>query len=109
MERKERLDSFGVIAMLGFAVLFAFNQVVIKVTIDGLQPIFSAALRSLIGLLALAIWMWARGISPRMTRGQLWGGALVGMLFSLEFLCLFLALDMTTVSRASVIFYTMPI
>lgn len=109
MDRKDKLDAFGVSAMLGFAVLFAFNQVVIKVTIEGVQPIFSAALRSLIGLFALALWMWLRGVSPRMSRGQLWGGALVGLLFSLEFLCLFLALDMTTVSRASVIFYTMPI
>ncbi|MGB7316738.1 MAG: DMT family transporter [Planktotalea sp.] len=109
MERKPNLDTFGVIAMLCFAVLFAFNQIVIKVTIEGIQPIFAAAMRSLIGLFALGIWMWWRGVSPRMTRGQLWGGLLVGALFSLEFLCLFLALDLTTVSRASVIFYTMPI
>lgn len=109
MDRKERLDALGVSAMLCFAVLFAFNQVVIKVTIEGIQPIFSAALRSAIGLAALLVWVWMRGISLRMTRGQLWGGALVGALFSLEFLCIFLALDMTTVSRASVIFYSMPI
>lgn len=109
MEKKDKLDAFGTAAMLGFAVLFAFNQVVIKVTIEGLQPIFLAGLRSLIGLAALFVWMRLRGVSIIMTRGQLWGGALVGALFSLEFLCLFLALDITSVSRASVIFYTMPI
>jgi drug/metabolite transporter (DMT)-like permease len=109
MERKPQLDAFGVTCMLGFAALFAFNQVVIKVTIEGIQPIFSAALRSCFGLIALMIWIKVRGIPLRMTRGQLWGGALVGVLFTFEFLCIFLALDMTTVSRASVIFYTMPI
>ncbi len=109
MDRKPNLDVIGVAAMLSFAVLFAFNQVVIKVTIEGIQPIFAAGLRSAIGFGALALWMWARGISPRMSRAQLWGGFLVGVLFSLEFLCIFLALDLTTVSRASVIFYTMPI
>ncbi|WP_085309247.1 DMT family transporter [Planktotalea arctica] len=109
MDRKDRLDAFGVSAMLGFAVLFAFNQVVIKVTIEGIQPIFAAGLRSLLGLAALIVWMRWRGISMHMTRGQMWGAALVGALFSIEFLCIFLALDITTVSRASVIFYTMPI
>lgn len=109
MERKDRLDALGVSAMLGFAVLFAFNQVVIKVTIEGVQPIFSAGLRSVIGLLALFVWMRWRGVPLRATRPQIWGGVLVGALFSLEFLCIFLALDITTVSRASVIFYSMPI
>jgi drug/metabolite transporter (DMT)-like permease len=109
MDRKDRLDLIGVMAMLGFASLFAFNQIVIKITIDGLQPIFSAALRSLIGLVALWLWIKWRGIPIRMTRGQLWGGILIGLLFTFEFLCLFIALDITTVSRASVIFYTMPI
>ena len=109
MDRKDRLDLIGVMAMLGFASLFAFNQIVIKITIDGLQPIFSAALRSLIGLVALWLWIKWRGIPIRMTRGQLWGGILIGLLFTFEFLCLFVALDITTVSRASVIFYTMPI
>jgi drug/metabolite transporter (DMT)-like permease len=109
MERKDRLDLIGVSAMLGFATLFAFNQIVIKITIEGIQPIFSAALRSLIGLVALFIWIKLRGVPIYMTRGQLWGGVLIGFLFTFEFLCLFLALDITTVSRASVIFYTMPI
>tara|TARA_R110002095_G_scaffold189052_2_gene166535 strand:- start:46 stop:726 length:681 start_codon:yes stop_codon:yes gene_type:complete len=31
------------------------------------------------------------------------------LLFALEFTCLFIALDLSTVSRASVIFYTMPV
>lgn len=109
MERKDRLDAYGVTAMLGFALLFAFNQVVIKVTLDGIQPIFSAGLRSFFGLGALLIWMWWRKVPITMTRGQLWGGILVGVLFSAEFLCIFIALDITSVSRASVIFYTMPI
>ena len=109
MDRKPNLDALGVVAMLCFATLFAFNQVVIKVSIEGIQPVFLAGLRSFIGLGALGLWMWYRGVSPRMTKGQIWGGLLVGALFSLEFLCLFLALDLTSVSRASVIFYTMPI
>ena len=33
----------------------------------------------------------------------------MGMLFAGEFMFLFTALDLTTVARASVIFYTMPL
>ena len=109
MDRKDHLDTFGVSAMLLFAFLFAFNQVVIKVTLDGLSPIFAAGLRSVLGLGALALWMRYWGISLAVTRGQFWGGVLIGVLFTSEFIFLFLALDLTTVSRASVIFYTMPI
>jgi drug/metabolite transporter (DMT)-like permease len=36
-------------------------------------------------------------------------GCFVGTLFAVEFLALFVALDLTTVSRASVIFYSMPV
>ncbi len=109
MERKDRLDSFGVIAMLGFATVFAFNQVAIKVTNGGLNPIFAAGLRSAIGLVALTIWVQWSKPPMRLTPAQKWSGLLVGALFTFEFFCIFWALDITSVSRASVIFYTMPI
>lgn len=109
MDRKDSMDAVGVIAMLLFAVAFALNQVVIKVTIDGIQPVFAAGLRSALALALLLVWMRIRGYSLAMTRPQLKGALIIGSLFSLEFLCLFLALDWTAVSRASVIFYSMPI
>jgi drug/metabolite transporter (DMT)-like permease len=36
-------------------------------------------------------------------------GLLAGIGFSVEFICLFVALDLTTVGRSSVIFYSMPV
>ena len=108
MERKTQMDAFGVIAMTGFAVLLAFNQVVIRVTNEGLQPIFFAGLRSLGGALLIALWMKARGIRIEIARGTIPAGLLIGSIFSAEFICLFIALDLTTVTRTSVIFYTMP-
>ncbi len=36
MERKSHIDTFGAVALLSFAVVLAFNQVVIKVTTAGL-------------------------------------------------------------------------
>jgi drug/metabolite transporter (DMT)-like permease len=109
MPRKSRIDAFGAASLTAFALLLAFNQVVIKVTNDGLQPVFFAALRSIGG--ALLVWAWIawRGIPLTLPR-RTWGaGVLIGTVFAAEFLCLFLALDLTTVTRSSVIFYTMPI
>ncbi|GAA5068353.1 DMT family transporter [Roseibacterium beibuensis] len=109
MPRKSRIDAFGAVSLTGFAALLAFNQVVIKVTNDGLQPIFFAGLRSLFGALCIYLWIRARGLSARIAPGTVPAGLLIGALFAVEFICLFLALDYTTVTRVSVIFYTMPI
>ena len=109
MDRKSQIDAFGAVSLTGFALLLAFNQVVIKVTNDGLQPIFFAALRSAGGALCILIWMRARGIRIQIAPGTVPAGLLIGVIFAVEFICLFLALDLTTVTRTSVIFYTMPL
>ena len=43
MERKDYIDAFGAASLIGFSLLMAFNQVVIKVVNDGLQPVFLRA------------------------------------------------------------------
>ena len=109
MPRKDRLDSFGVIALLAVQFLFAFNQIIVKTVNAGLQPVFFAGLRSTLAILFLALWMWFRGRPPRLLRESLGVGVLMGCLFAAEFVALFLALDLTTVGRTSVIFYSMPV
>lgn len=103
-----RIDAFGAIALTGFALLMALNQVVIKVGNEGLQPIFFAALRSIGGAVLIFGWMRARGLSTSLAPGTRAPGVLIGTLFALEFVCLFKALDLTSVTRTAVIFYTMP-
>jgi drug/metabolite transporter (DMT)-like permease len=109
MERRDRIDGFGAAMMVIFAALFGFNQVVIAVTNGGLQPIFFAALRSAGGVLLVLAWLAARGQGLGLTRPALGPGVAIGLVFSAEFTCLFLALDLTTVTRVSVIFYSMPV
>ncbi len=109
MERKSHIDLFGAAALIAFALNLAFNQVVIKVTAGGFNPVFSAGLRSVGAVLVLLIWMRLRGVSFRVPRNAWVYGVGSGLLFTLEFACLFKALDITTVSRASVIFYSMPV
>ena len=109
MDKKSQIDLFGAVALTGFALLLAFNQVVIKVTNGGLQPVFFAGLRSAGAVLCIWLWLRWRGIPLRFEPGTRVAGFAIGCVFSFEFMCLFIALDLTAVSRASVIFYSMPV
>lgn len=109
MEKKSQIDLFGAVALTSFALLLAFNQVVIKVTNGGLQPVFFAGLRSAGAVVCIWLWLRWRGIPLRFEKGTRMAGFAVGCVFAFEFLCLFVALDLTAVSRASVIFYSMPV
>ena len=109
MEKKTQIDAFGATALASFALLLAFNQVVIKVTNGGLQPVFFAGLRSAGAVLCIYLWMRWRGIPLQWTAGTRLAGVITGVVFGFEFLCLFIALDLTTVGRSGVIFYSMPL
>ncbi len=109
VERKDHIDLFGAVALIAFALHLAFNQVVVAVTNGGFQPVFQAGLRSAGAIVVLALWMRLRGVSFHVPRRAMLGGVLSGVFFALEFMGLFNALDLTTVSRASVIFYSMPV
>lgn len=109
MERKSQIDLFGATALTGFALLLAFNQVVIKVTNGGLQPVFFAGLRSAGAVICIWLWLRWRGIPLEFAPGTRLAGLFTGFLFAFEFTCLFVALDLTTVGRTSVIFYSMPV
>ncbi len=107
--RKDRLDGFGAGVLLGITLLLAVNQIIIKGVNTGLQPVFSAGLRSVLAVGFVTVWLAWKGRLPRPARADLGPGLLIGTIFAAEFLCLFLALDLTTVGRASVIFYSMPV
>ena len=109
MERKSQMDLFGAVALIVFALNLAFNQVVIKVTGEGFNPVFAAGIRSVGAVVVLLIWMRLSGVSFSVPRAAWFGGILSGILFATEFTILFIALDIGTVSRVSVIFYTMPV
>ena len=107
--RKERVDFAGAAGLTLFSALLGFNQVVISVVNEGLQPVFFAGLRSVGSAVLVFLWLYFRGRSLAILPGTLLPGLLLGAIFALEFICLFIALDLTTVVRTSVIFYTMPL
>ena len=109
MDRKSHIDLFGAVALTLFSLNLGFNQVVIKFANGGFQPVFMAGLRSAGALVLLALWMRARGVPLRLPAQGRGAGIVAGLLFAVEFLFLFTALDLTTVARASIVFYSMPV
>ncbi len=109
MEKKDRIDTFGASALIAFSLLLAFNQVVIRVVNDGLQPVFFAGVRSVGAIFCMWVWFAIRGRSIGLMRKHVFFGLITGGLFAMEFIFLFIALDLTTVSRTSILFYTMPL
>jgi drug/metabolite transporter (DMT)-like permease len=109
MNRKPHIDAFGAVSLTLFGAFLAFNQIVIKVVNEGLQPVFFAGVRSAIAIVCLGAWLTYKGRPPKLERRFLGPGVLIGLAFAGEFLFLFLALDLTTVTRTSIILYSMPV
>ncbi len=109
MEERRPIDMAGAGALVGFAALLAFNQVVVKVTAGGFAPVFQAGLRSAGAIFVVLGWIVLTRVPVRVPRVAIFWGVLSGVVFALEFMCLFIAIDRTSVARASVIFYSMPV
>lgn len=108
-DAKDHMDLFGAASLIGFSALLALNQVVIKLSASGLQPVLLAGLRSLGVVICLGGFLWWRGRSVRLEPHQRRPAFWLGLLFAIEFVFLFTALDLTTVVRASILFYSMPV
>lgn len=108
MNKKDRIDVFGATSLIGFSALLGLNQVMIKLVNGGLQPVFQAGLRSLLAfpVVFLVALIFRQRLSIK--DGSLTPGLISGLFFGGEFILLFLALDYTSVARASIFFYTMP-
>ena len=109
MLRKEKIDSIGALALIVFSATMGLNQVMIKIVNDGLQPVFQAGLRSILAFFIVYAYASYCKNKINITDGSLIPGVIAGIFFGFEFILLFLALDYTTVGRASIMFYCMPV
>ncbi|MEM1047073.1 MAG: DMT family transporter [Pseudomonadota bacterium] len=108
MQRKDRIDLFGGTILVVFSILLGLNQALIKIVNGGFQPVFQAGLRSACAFVPLLLFALLTRKRLSLTDGSFWPGLVCGGFFAAEFLLLFLALDYTTVARASVFMYSMP-
>ncbi len=107
--RKERMDAAGAVLLIGLSALMGFNQVIIKLVNAGMQPTFQAGLRSLCAFFPILCYAWLKRKPLNLNDGSFWPGIFAGLFFAGEFLLIFSALDLTSVSRVSLFFYMMPV
>jgi drug/metabolite transporter (DMT)-like permease len=107
-DRKDHLDGLAVALLLTCCALWGVNQVATKVALAEIPPLTQAALRSAGAALLLWVWSVARGIPLWQRDGTLPGGLLAGLLFAVEFGCMFVGLQYTTASRMVVFLYLAP-
>ncbi len=100
---------FGASMLVLQAAMLGLNQVLIKIVNAGLQPVFQAGLRSACAIVPILLFALITRKKLSVTDGTLKMGILCGTIFGIEFLFIFIALDLTSVARVSVLFYTMPV
>ncbi len=108
VDKKNHIDGLGAGLLLLCSVIVGINQVLIKLVNAGLAPVFQAGLRSACAFFPVLLFALVMKRKLAVRDGSLLPGLVVGLFFSLEFMMMFLSLDYIAVSRASVLFYTMP-
>lgn len=107
-EARTRLDRLAIGLMVVLCAIWGVQQVTIKVANAGVSPLFQSSLRSLGATLLVGLWSVWRGVPLFRRDGTLGAGALVALLFSLEFGLIYWGLTYTTASRGVIFLYTAP-
>jgi drug/metabolite transporter (DMT)-like permease len=100
------LSAFALMILL--CAIWGFQQITIKIAIEGVSPVLQSGIRSLAGLVLLTLWARWRGLPLLNNDGTLRMGLLAGFLFALEFIFIYVGLAHTTASRMIVFLYTAP-
>jgi drug/metabolite transporter (DMT)-like permease len=105
----DALDPFAITTLIALSAIWGLGQVAVKVVNTGLQPVFQAGLRSLLGCLLAMLWCRYRGVKLFERDGTLVAGIIVGLLFGAEFIFIYLGFDYTTISRGIIFIFFAPL
>ena len=106
--RAARIDAPAALALVCCCALWGLNQVAIKAALPEVGPLIQLSVRSVVALVLVLAWMRWRGIPWHWRDGTLWPGLLAGLLFAIEFGCIFVGLQYTTAARSVVFINTSP-
>ena len=107
-ESREYLDAKAIVAVLILTMLWGLNYTAIKISNEGISPVFASALRSVIACLCGVLYCLKKGEKLFHTDILLLHGFIVGLLFGLEFACIYFGLLYTDAARSVVFVYTSP-
>jgi len=107
-ENKEHLDLKVVLIMVFLTMLWGFNYTAVKYSNQGLAPVFTSTLRSIIASICGVIYCIRSKERLFHTDIMLFHGFMVGLLFGLEFACIYVGLVYTDATRSIIFVNTSP-
>ncbi len=108
MKSKDYLDSKAVLFLIILTLLWGFNYTAIKYSNKGISPIFASTLRSIIASMCGLIYCLKKGEKVFHTDIMLFHGFMAGLLFGLEFACIYFGMLYTDAARSVLFVYTSP-
>jgi drug/metabolite transporter (DMT)-like permease len=107
-ESKDYLDLKAMIVILILTLLWGFNFSTIKYVNQGISPVFASTLRSVIASICGVIYCVRKKEKLFHTDIRLFHGFIVGLLFGLEFACLYFGMLYTDAARSVLFVYLSP-
>jgi drug/metabolite transporter (DMT)-like permease len=108
MGSKEYLDLRAMVSLIILTLLWGFNYAAIKYSNQGVSPVFAATLRSIIASICGVIYCVKKGERLFHTDIILFHGFMVGLLFGLEFACIYFGMLYTDAARSALFIYLSP-
>jgi drug/metabolite transporter (DMT)-like permease len=109
--RRTQLDTRAVLLLILCSALWGLAQTAAKLALQEVPPLLQVAIRSIGAALLLLGWcqwrrlhVWGHWLGDGTAAGGLW----IGLLFAVEFACIFIGLQYTSASRMAVFLYTAP-
>jgi drug/metabolite transporter (DMT)-like permease len=107
-ESKDYLDPKAIIVILILTLLWGFNYTAVKYSNQGISPVFASTLRSMIASICGVIYCIRKKEKLFHTDIRLFHGFMVGLLFGLEFACIYFGMLYTDAARSVVFVYLSP-
>jgi drug/metabolite transporter (DMT)-like permease len=108
IKSKEYLDFEAIFVLFILTLLWGLNYTAIKYSNEGISPVFASALRSVIASICGVIYCLRKREKLFHTDIMLFHGIMVGLLFGLEFACLYFGMLYTDAARSVIFVYLSP-
>ena len=107
-QSREYLDFKAMLILLVLTLIWGLNYPLVKYTNQGIAPIFASAIRSSVASVCGIVYCLRKGHRLFHTDIMLFHGLMVGLLFGLEFACIFFGLLYTDAARSAIFVYLSP-